>query len=363
MDPVARFLRTRTIQRFIAVAAFVALLVTFRSLAPLLVFFLAFARALGVATDAISSRLRIPHKAALLSLVVLLLGLIGGGIGLGVGRGIHTVIELRRTLPDRIALIQQAPLYQQLQTHLQDTDKYLETAKHYATSAVTYVTEFGHLLLHAVIGLILAVIFLLERDELDEWYRTIDQGSLVGTILRWCNHVADAVALTIQLQLIVAALNAVFTLPILIALGLPHPGALALLIFASSLVPVVGNLVSGAILTVLAYHTRGFLGVGVFVVLTFILHKVESYYLNPRLTARHVHLPGLVLIASLIAWEHLLGIAGLFMSFPFLFVATRIRAEWRDEDQADSEPTGDESRPLLGAQRRKASGGGAITPR
>jgi predicted PurR-regulated permease PerM len=73
-------------------------------------------------------------------------------------------------------------------------------------------------------------------------------------------------------------------------------------------------------------------GVAVFIGLTFILHKVESYYLNPRLTARHVRLPGFLLIVSLIAWEHLLGFAGLFVSFPVLFVAGRIRAEFLEED-------------------------------
>jgi predicted PurR-regulated permease PerM len=72
-------------------------------------------------------------------------------------------------------------------------------------------------------------------------------------------------------------------------------------------------------------------GVVVFVALTFALHKVEAYYLNPRLTARHVKLPGFVLIISLIAWEYLLGFAGLFVSFPFLFLVGKVRAEFAAE--------------------------------
>ena len=64
-----------------------------------------------------------------------------------------------------------------------------------------------------------------------------------------------------------------------------------LLIFVSSLIPVIGNIISGAVLVLLAYQVKGWLGVGLFVVLTFVLHKIESYYLNPRLTARHVSLP------------------------------------------------------------------------
>ncbi|MEZ4406968.1 MAG: hypothetical protein R3A52_10880 [Polyangiales bacterium] len=32
---------------------------------------------------------------------------------------------------------------------------------------------------------------------------------------------------------------------------------------------------------------------------TFLLHKIESYYLSPRLTAQHVKLPGFRIITSL----------------------------------------------------------------
>src|SRR5471032_3231847 len=88
----------------------------------------------------------------------------------------------------------------------------------------------------------------------------------------------------------------------------------------------------GAVLSILAYQAKGWIGVGLFVALTFILHKLESYYLNPRLAARHVHLPGFVIIVSLVLWEHALGLAGLFASFPFLYVTLKIRDELRRED-------------------------------
>jgi predicted PurR-regulated permease PerM len=136
------------------------------------------------------------------------------------------------------------------------------------------------------------------------------------------------VSLTIQLQLIVAACNAVLTLPVLLLLGIPHVGMLMVVIFISGLIPVIGNLVSGTILGFLAFQARGVVGVAIFVGLTFALHKVESYYLNPRLTARHVKLPGFVLIVSLLAFEHLFGVPGLFMSFPFLYVAGKILQEF-----------------------------------
>jgi len=192
--------------------------------------------------------------------------------------------------------------------------------------------ELGHLVIALLIGLVLAVVYYFDQDKVRAFRDSVEPFSLLGTLLRWFEHLSEAVSLTVQLQLIVAAANAALTLPVLLLLGVPHIAPLMLLIFVSGLIPVVGNLVSGLVLSLIAYQTKGWLGVGLFLGLTFILHKLESYYLNPRLTSRHVKLPGFILVVSLLVWEHLLGIAGLFVSFPFLFVAGKIMSEFRAGD-------------------------------
>jgi len=180
-------------------------------------------------------------------------------------------------------------------------------------------------------------VFFLDEEKLRIFRQSLAPDGLFGTLTRWGEHVAEAVSLTVQLQFIVAACNAVLTLPVLLIIGVPHVPMLMLLIFVSGLIPVVGNLISGAVLSLVAYQTKGFFGVGLFIGLTFVLHKIESYFLNPRLAARHVALPGFVLILSLIAWEHLLGFVGLFVSFPFLFVAGKLITEFKTQDAPPAE--------------------------
>src|SRR5204862_7295122 len=106
--------------------------------------------------------------------VAMVLAAIGAAIAIGVGSGIRHVVAWRAALPEKLALVRDSPLYQRVREHLQDTDRYLDSAKDYAVSAVHYLTGFGHLLLHATIGLILAVLYLLEEDELVAWARAID---------------------------------------------------------------------------------------------------------------------------------------------------------------------------------------------
>jgi predicted PurR-regulated permease PerM len=247
---------------------------------------------------------------------------------------VHAAQRARHTVPARIEELRHMPLWLQIEEHLPDADEVLENLKHYSASIFSALSAVGHGAIFALIGFILAVVFVLEEEELTAWAKTLPARGLRGTLVRWLSYLADALLVTVQFQCVVAACNALLTFPVLLFVRIPHAPALALLIFASGLVPVVGNFVMGIVLSFLAYQAQGWLGVGIFTALTFILHKLESYYLNPRLAARHVHLPSFVLVVSLVLWEHALGLVGLFISFPFLYVAQRIRAELVSEDAA-----------------------------
>jgi len=331
-DRIADFLAEKTARRGVALLLFVSLVLVFRHLAVLLVFFVSFERALFFSAGLLERYLKWKRLPALL--VVLLLSVAGLTI-LGfawAGRITRLITEARETLPLRVAAIREHPWYLVLEAHLPDSEGLARSAEHYASDLAKSAAALGRLLISGVVGLVLAIVYFLDADRLQAFREGLEARSLIGTLVRWSEHVAESVMLTVQLQLIVAACNAVLTLPVLLLLGVSHVPALMVLIFASGLIPVVGNLISGAVLIVLAYQVKGWFGVGLFVGLTFVLHKVESYYLNPRLTARHVALPGFVLILSLVAWEHLLGFAGLFVSFPVLYVVGKIRTEFAEED-------------------------------
>jgi predicted PurR-regulated permease PerM len=332
MDRVADFLSQKTPRRFVALAAFVTILYLFRHLAILLVFFVTFERALGWSARALAARTGLGRKKCILVVLALIGSMIGVVGWLGIGKTVRTVASMSASFPEHLAHLREHPLVERLEEQIGGTEKVIEGAKHYSGSAISAASAVGHFLVHIIMGFILALVYVLEHEEIEAFWARVDRRSLGGTLARWFRHVADATIVTVQLQLIVAACNTVMTLPVLLFIGIPNVGAVMLLIFVSALVPVIGNIVSGVTLSLLAYQQKGWLGVGLFVGLTFILHKIESYYLNPRLTSRHVKMPGFLLIMSLIACEHLFGFTGLFLSFPILFVTGRIRADFSEED-------------------------------
>lgn len=333
MDRVANFLGEKTPRRALALASFLVVLYLFRSLAILLVFFVAFQRSISWASGTLAARAGLPRKKAIFAVLGAMLAGIGAMAWLGIDKSIQTYTSLQETMPERLADLRENPLVRRLEEHVSgSTETILESAKHYSGNALSAASAIGHFFIHVLVAFILALVFVLEEEELRTFWARVEHRSLGGTIGRWLGHVADALVVTVQLQLVVGAFNTVTTLPVLLVLGVPHVGGLMVLIFVSALVPVIGNIVSGVVLSLLAYQAKGWLGVGIFVGLTFLLHKIESYYLSPRLTARHVKIPGFLLIVSLLLCEHLFGFAGFFLSFPILFVAGRIRSEWLEED-------------------------------
>ncbi len=334
MDRVARFFSEKTPRRAVALLLFGGSLYVFRHLAVLFVFFVTFERALKWIANAVAARTGWPKKRIVLGTTAAVVTVLAMLAWFGIARTVRSFARVQSTMPTWIAQLRENALVARVEEQFGGTDTLVEHATHYAGNALAAATAVGHFLVHVVIGFVLALVFVLEEDELGAFWARVDEKSLLGTIGRWLGHVTDATIVTVQLQLIVAAFNTLTTLPVLLLLGVPHVFALMVLVFVSALVPVIGNVVSGVVLSLLAYQAKGWVGVGIFVGLTFVLHKIESYYLSPRLTSRHVKIPGFLLIVSLLGCEHVFGFVGLFLSFPILFVGGRIRDELAREDAA-----------------------------
>jgi predicted PurR-regulated permease PerM len=335
-------------RRVIAVLLFLGILYGLRELTPVFVCFVILVRALALAADFLHARTGLARRGGVAS--ILLVGV--AGLGLGIFLGVRALLpyihEIRADGREYAEHLVSHPVVGRLR-HMTGAEEggggVAETVKAHALQALHVATSFAHLALYVLIGFVLALIYLFERDEIDHWLHGLAPDSVSGTMARWLGYAGDAVAITVKMQGVTAIVNAVITLPVLFALGLPHKGLLFILILVTGFLPVVGNFIAGAVLCVVAYETHGLWAVGAMLGVTFVLHKIESYYLTPRLAAQHVKLPGLVLVLSLLAFEQVFGFAGLFLSFPALYVATRIHREWASEGApavvvVESEPGG-----------------------
>lgn len=333
----------RNVRRVAVLLVFLAAMYFFRHLLLLLVFFVIFERSIGLLAGYASKWTGMKFKHAVLLVLLMGLGTIGALAWFGVSTLMANLARIREGANELVDTIRHSDLYHRY-GHLGGSitpGRVLEQVSHHASSILYYAAEVGRIALYVVMGLIFAVVFLMEREELEGWREGMRFDSLARILLRYLGYTSDAIAITVKLQVIVAIVNTLLTLPVLLALRLPGIPALMAMLVVTGLIPVVGGVIAGAVLMTVAYVTRGPVGLALFVGSTFVLHKIESYYLNPRLTAKHVKLPGLVIITSLVLFEHAFGLIGLFISFPCLYVAAKIRESWidpedeiRDEEEA-----------------------------
>jgi predicted PurR-regulated permease PerM len=319
-------------RRFIILALFFALLYFFRGLAPVFICFVILARSFAWLGDQVDKRTPLERKGSIAVVVAIFVSLIGLGIFLVVQRLLPFIKVLRENGREYLQSLFEHPSIERLRSMAGlEGEELTKVVKEHAGTALKYATETAHLIIFLLVGFVLALIYLFEREEIHGWSAKMSPVSIHGTLIRWFGYVGDSIAITVRMQVIVAVVSAIVTMPILVLLGLPHLPLLFLLILVTGLIPVVGNVISGAVLCYVAYTVKGPWAVGVFLATTFVLHKIESYYLNPRLASQHVKLPGLVLVISLLLCEQAFGFVGLFLSFPMLYVASKIAYEWQQE--------------------------------
>jgi predicted PurR-regulated permease PerM len=135
---------------------------------------------------------------------------------------------------------------------------------------------------------------------------------VTGSLL---DEVLDSVGRYVSGQLLLATINATFTLLLTVFAGSPAPILLAVIAFIAALIPVVGTVI-GSTLVVLATLTVS--PVGAIVVAAFLLvyMQVEAYVLAPRVMSRAVALPGVLVIVAALAGASLGGILGALVAVP-----------------------------------------------
>lgn len=116
-------------------------------------------------------------------------------------------------------------------------------------------------------------------------------------------------------MVILAFANAVFSLILLLATGVPGAFLIALGAFFITLIPLVGTVLTTTLMSVLAFIHSPVSGV-VVLVLMLAYMQVEAYILTPRVMGKAVQVPGSVVLISALAGSTLFGLPGALVAIP-----------------------------------------------
>ena len=126
-------------------------------------------------------------------------------------------------------------------------------------------------------------------------------------------------------------------------LGVPLAFPLAVLVFLSSFVPIIGALLSGAVAVLLALVANGPINAVLMLAAVLLVQQIESHLLQPLVMGKAVSLHPLAVVLAVAVGTTLLGIVGAVFAVPALAVLnTVIRylagRQWEQDDAIRTEP-------------------------
>ena len=119
-------------------------------------------------------------------------------------------------------------------------------------------------------------------------------------------------AKVIGAQIVISAINAGLTAAFLIFNSYPYAGLLTTLVFLCGLLPIVGNLISNAVIVGVGFTLSSRTGVYALVFLV-VIHKLE-YFLNSKIVGRRINSPMWLTLIGLLVGERLMGIPGMILA-------------------------------------------------
>ena len=113
----------------------------------------------------------------------------------------------------------------------------------------------------------------------------------------------------------IAGIASVLTFLLLLTLGVDSPVALALLVFLTGLVPLIGATIGAVIITAVALFTS--VQAGIVVAIYYLVYQqLENYLLYPRIMKRSVDVSPAATVVAVLIGGSLLGVLGALLAIP-----------------------------------------------
>ena len=167
----------------------------------------------------------------------------------------------------------------------------------------------------ALIVLVLSLYFLAALPAMKKWGYRLAPRSRRTRVEALSEEITGSVGNYVIGQAVVALVNATFAFIVMTIVGVPFAVLLAFVVALLAFIPLVGGLIAGVIVTLIAL-TAGWQTAVAYAVCYFAYLQFEAYFISPRIMQKAVAVPGAVAVISVIAGGSLLGVLGALIAIP-----------------------------------------------
>ncbi|NQX10045.1 AI-2E family transporter [Microbacteriaceae bacterium VKM Ac-2855] len=271
---------------------------------------------------------RFPRWAAILTVLVAVLGAVAGILGLVVPIIVDQATQFINRVPDLVATIQSQQwidgLYAQFGRQNVDgvlnyVSQTLESADYasIASGALAVGLSVANNLVGALIILILTLYFTASLTSVKGAVYLLVPASKRDRFVDLAEQIMASVGRYVTGQVALALCNGLLSFFFLSFIGAELPAVFAAVAFLFSLIPLVGTITGSAII-VLSELLLASPATALTAAIYYLVYmQIEAYILSPRIMNRAVAVPGAIVVIAALAGGSLLGPLGALVAIPF----------------------------------------------
>ena len=297
----------------------VAMIITAREVLVLIGLALFLAIGLEPAVSVLARRW-LPRWAAILTVLVAGLAMVGGFLAAAIPPLVGQATQFVAQYPAVLTRLQNRnSMLGQLNNRFHLQQRLQQTLNGDASSMVNGLLGAGQVVFSAVasalILVVLTVYFLVDLPRIRvTLYRLMPQSRRPRAILIG-DEIFAKVGGYVLGNLVISLIAGALTFTFLVVFGVPYPLLLAICMAILDLLPVIGSIIAGLVISLVALSVS--LPVCLATIGFFLAYRlIEDYLLVPRIIGRAVSVPALVTVVAVLLGGALLGIVGALVAIP-----------------------------------------------
>ncbi len=200
-----------------------------------------------------------------------------------------------------------------------------------------------------LISLFLAIIFsfilVMDWEKISAAVRTLERSRIRTFYLGAAPHLvafANILGRAFRAQIIIALCNTALTAAGLWLLDVPNLALLSTVVFFCGFIPILGTFLSSIPIMIFGLEVGGLPLAFKLVLLIAVVHAIEAYGLNPKITANILHIHPILILVFLLLGERFFGIWGMVLGVPIGFYLISVLTHTDDNlaDEAPAPPPG-----------------------
>ncbi|CAH0257386.1 AI-2E family transporter [Plantibacter flavus] len=165
------------------------------------------------------------------------------------------------------------------------------------------------------IALVLALYFLASMQAMKNAFYSLVPRRSRPRVVSITDQITASIGGYVSGMVVLAGINAVLGLIMMLIVGVPYAGILAVVIFFVTLIPLVGSIIATVVVATVGLFDSPTTAL-IVIVYYLIYMQIESYVLTPRVMNKAVAVPGALVVIGAMVGGSLIGLLGALVSIP-----------------------------------------------